>query len=261
MELVVNWKVPTNNYLEAIATALQNEVTSISDLVLKGYATTEFRKCTRQFLDDFISRLVQEQDKTNGHFHHIESFRPMTRNDAMSQYEAEELVAFREERFKHFASQHFDREEKQSKKDLGPVDRQKRMDKPGFRESLGSDPFDAEVKLIAKVSGYYLVAARRFIDNVNNSMRADLLYRLETGVRRELRQIIPRDPDIVANRREAARLLAQDPHTEAQRLRLIKQKEKLVEARTCLDRLAAKYQAPVDSQSSGEEMEVDSDTS
>lgn len=105
---------------------------------------------------------------------------------------------------------------------------------------LQSEPYEIEVGVVAQVTTYYMLAARRFHDAICMRIESHLHKKLSTQLRDELENRLGLRHDSEGHE-NAVRLLAEPSHRYNQRKELIGQRNSLMQGQNVLKDLQQKY--------------------
>ncbi|KAK4999759.1 hypothetical protein LTR66_001254 [Elasticomyces elasticus] len=195
-------------------------------------STLLFREIDR-ILNEFLSGKMNEQRNVAQRALALEMTRPFTMMDHVITREIEnEASALRTNRLKTRASEYFDTQEAETGKILSEPERKKRMQamannpKDQLNTEIGQDEYVREIEVISKVLGYYNLASMRLRDHVIQCLELDLFEACRT----KLKDILLEGLNVNAGDERCATLLAEDPGTEARRLALVAERDKLLEA-------------------------------
>jgi hypothetical protein len=106
----------------------------------------------------------------------------------MKRYEEEELEVFQAARFKARTDAFFNQQDHVTRKETSSEERarKRRADMDGLKTKIGPDPYDREVKVMAKIRAYYQIASIRFVDHIRQSVEAELFDKFRNGLYEDL---------------------------------------------------------------------------
>ena len=190
---LVNWNIPTTELLEKIEKELRSGLElTLNNVAYKWTTTGLYREMQRHFTA-FVQMHVDDQRMQQiPRLLRLETYKPLTENpEVLESRNSRELDVLTAARFKVRAEAYFSEQNAATGKTANEEERSKKIqaDKD-LSNKLDQDPYEREVKVMAKIRAYYAVAATRFVDNVCQSVEADLFVRLHESLRVELQEAL-----------------------------------------------------------------------
>jgi hypothetical protein len=165
MKTIKPWEPPMEIFLDLTLSKLRDEMEAILNDVLGQWKQTELYKLAFQHLNAFIDKFELEQRDVFSKIYAREAYKLFTVNEAaLREAQMKEIKELKDARRKRRVNLFIKKNEL-----LGF----KYPEKKVTDQDLGEDSLKAEIDVAGYVRGYYLTAARRFIDNVCHSMDAD----------------------------------------------------------------------------------------
>ncbi len=190
---LVNWNTPTIELLEKVEKELRAELQlTLNNVAYKWTTTGLYREMQRHFTTFVLMQIQDQRTQQIDRLLRLETCKPITANaKALDEHMSNELKRFTADRFNARAVAYFDEQNAVTGKKVNEEERAKKIqaDKE-LPNKLSKDPYETEVKVMAKIRAYYAVAANRFVDNVCQSIEADLFYRFAEGLREELEEAL-----------------------------------------------------------------------
>lgn len=231
----IHWPSVVKEYLDNVDEHLKVKLTEILDKHLKEWSAMQLDEEVRGAVEQFRSAIVKFHRESIGRAIRAESLKPFTSNHEMHEgYRVRELEAIKKMRHQKRQEAYLEQREKDQMErptEAGSEARQKRLDRITVRE-LGEDPHEARIEVVARVRAYYLLAADYMADHIAKSTQYEVFWRCRDEIGGEIERALHlTSPDAFEY---AKQLLAEDPAREAQRIKLRKEREQLIEARKSL---------------------------
>lgn len=190
---IANWHIPTTQLLEKVERELRSGLElALNETAFKWSTTELYREMQQQFAAFVLIHIGEQRTQQIPRLLRLETRKPLTENaEAMEIHQARELDAFNIARFRARADVYFNEQDALTGKKSSEEERSRKIqiDKE-LSMKLGPDPYQREVEVMAKIRAYYAVASSRFVDNVYQSVEADLFDRFHGGLRGELEEAL-----------------------------------------------------------------------
>lgn len=229
-------------FLDDTDKVLRVHVRKALDEAFSQWKTTDLYKESYRIIDTFLTTHIQSQRQDVAERAlRLERFKPITLNiETLERNRVEELEVFQAARYEARASAWIDEQDARTGKATSLQDRHRKIATDQVRKEVGTDPYQREVEVTAKVRGYYNITSNSFVDHICKSLQVELFDSFRTDIHGGLVEglSVVDDADAHAN---CVRLLAEDPARELHRQALKKEKEKLADAQKVIDSLDLKY--------------------
>ena len=186
----------------------------------------------RSSITNLFIDLMNEQAERLRNVLACERHRPITYAADFGTKLNSEKEQLRAQRAKHRAEEHIDKLESDGQKvsqqlrnELAGVD--------GVNKTLGADSYEREVDALAFPLAYYGIVTTQFVDTTAKGIACNVLYTFQDRLYTALHQDLN-----TSNSEQCARLLQEAPQREAQRIKLVEERGKLVCALKELDGLS-----------------------
>ncbi|KAJ4983674.1 dynamin family protein [Stagonosporopsis vannaccii] len=173
-----------------------------------------------------------DDEREGPHIFHENEFNQEKRA-TMERYTQARVTA-RLNMFAKDAAQHYGREFSSVERDKIRKDENKML-------LIKEEPYAREIDLVADITTYYMIAARRFHDSITMRIESKFFKQLRSKLRDQLQDELGIH-DEVAGPRNAQRLLAESPERLERRNILVAKKKALVQGLQCLGEHFAKFQ-------------------
>lgn len=228
-EMLVGWDGPTMAYINSVQEEIQTTLDQLLEQACAQWLNTAFFKDAKQIVRAFVCRIISEQMERAEEKLVLEQRKPSTIDiEAYEYHSKEELKILEEARMTRRLKEKFEATDRASGRD----DNQKRLEKflkdTKARAELGPDPYDEEVKIMAKVRGYHRVALLRFVDQIIRRIHVLVLHELEYDLPQELKTGLGVENHDAQER--CKELLAEDREREIRRKELQVERSNFVEA-------------------------------
>jgi hypothetical protein len=241
LETIEHWGRPLDEFFDTLETQIRTQV--------KALFVVHFKKWEGSALHHNAWKIVDEMLNLNFH-----QQRTTMADEALND-EKEGPYIFHDDQFEreknavleHYHQARFNarlriyRREKLARtgKHTNAADEAKLMKDERVMAELKSEPYEVELGLVAKVTTYYMIAARRFHDAVCMRIESKIYKQLRTQLRDELENGLGLN-DGQEGHRNAVNLLAEPPHRYMQRKELVGQRNSLVQGQKILKDLQSK---------------------
>ena len=239
LQTLENWGTPLEALFAAVENSLQSLFLDTTNEVASEWRTTAlYRKLCELSLSFLRTSMSDLRTTVPAHTLAMEQRKPLTENEAaLEAHIAQELEALTAARQRARTEAQAEAAEA-SGNGKGEERGRKAADKDP-RPHLGPDPFQREVEAMARVRGYYAVAAARFVDTVCQAVEVGLFTRVRAAL----------DGAVVAGLgiggRDCAeacgRLLEDDERRARERIALKEERARLERARVRLDELEGEF--------------------
>jgi len=227
------WMGPLVTLLDESTDLLLREILSIHKIYFGDWQQTELSKQSQLLLENFLKHHRSMQLQALEDIHKLETYRLFTTNTTMlDNFAAKELQDLLKVRKTVRARILVDRQlltgARKLPRNLDFQDRAKEKKKlvdAVKDEELGLDPFQTALEVAARVRGYYVTAAHRFVDNACLSMSSRLCqmvhYQIDGFLENEL------GIHGVDGKARCKELMEEDEMVASRRRRLKKERENL----------------------------------
>ena len=224
---IAPWPTLTEDLLDNIQRVVGSTVANCISEALSSRRGTELFTQTIKIVEAFCHQVHADETAFIEHLVQCETHKPITYAGGLKQSTEETRGKLKAARLKERMDEYFDtlEAEKQVKVPTGEKRKDKCRDADFVTKTLGPDKFGSEVSAMASPLAYYDLAAGRLLDTVANHIEFGIVYAIERKLQVELMLGLK-----VTDADFCARLLAEDPEREAERLKLGAEKEKLIEA-------------------------------
>ena len=222
---VQSWSALTEDLLDKVKDLLARMlVKTISDALASRTSTQLFGKTT-EVIDEFFQGILAEEAMHINHIVACEKYKPIGYS-GMKQRTGEMKFNLNRARLMERITEYYDTQEANGAKVLKIEDRKKKLkDEEWVTNTIGADEYSVEVNAMASPLAYYDIASARMLDVVASLLEFGVLHAIESGLQGALMVGLR-----VTDAEYCAQLLAEDPEREALRIRLLAEKEKLVQA-------------------------------
>ena len=227
LQSVSGWSSLVDGILEDVRNLVLGMISTGIDTSLATRRQTKLFTETSIVVESLFSALMGKQQDLVRNFIACETYQPITyAGAALKQGIETTRQQLRGERTQQRINEYYDTLECKGAKPTKPEDRKKKLgDSDWIQRSLGSDPYAREVGAVARILAYYDIASQRVVDVIASHLEYGLLHGLENNLKSALFEGLQ-----ATNSEYCAQLLAEDPQREALRLRLMAEKEKLLQA-------------------------------
>jgi hypothetical protein len=237
-ETLAGWEEPMVEFISGVNQELQATLHRLLEEACAQWLNTVFFKEAKKIVKTFVSRVMRDQLEFSKRALTLEQRKPLTFNaDGFNFHHDRELKALQDGRITQRLVEKFESADNAAGRIL--VDNHERKKKAmtdlKARAALGEDPFDQEIKVMAKVRGYYGMALLRFLDHVVQGVQVEGLHELEHDLPQQLKAGLEVESKDAQER--CKELLAEDREREIHRKNLQKEKLNFIEAQHKLARL------------------------
>jgi hypothetical protein len=182
-----HWDVPLNQLLESLHEIMRKALQTTLDETTRRWNATALPSAIKRISQDnfLTTHLGDLQDNVAMRALRLEQRKPITEDEmTMKRYEEEELAKFQEARLKARIEVYFDEQGRITEKEISSEERarKRRNELDVLKTKIGPDPFDREVKVMAKIRAYYRIASARFVDHIRQSVEAELFVKFRDGL-------------------------------------------------------------------------------
>ena len=213
-----------------LAGVKQLTVNMLSESIQFTLATrrqTQLFEHTTQIVEALLLELLQKQQDAVRTIVACETHKPITYAEELLRSERENTTRkLMNERTLQRVNEYFDKLDAKTNKQTKLEDRKRKAaDSEWVVKCLGFDSYSEEVKAMVTPISYYRVASLQMVDTIAKHLEYGFIYALESNLKDRLREKLQ-----VMDTDHCAQLLAEDPHREETRRRLVVEKEKLLKA-------------------------------
>ncbi|KXT08534.1 hypothetical protein AC579_5409 [Pseudocercospora musae] len=217
----------TNTLMQQIEKLFDTMITTTIQNVLCSRQPTQFFARVMEITAVLLRQLIAKRSEFIQELVDAECSRTLTLNRQCTERRAYWENELRKRRAAIRVREHFEtlNAESNGKKIISvPEQEKKATDLEWVYNNLGADPYDREVVGLALPFAYYEIATAAFVDVVIKQLDFGLVARYHAMLPDTLKNGLPADDE------HCAQLLAEDPQRERDRLRLLAEHGKLVDA-------------------------------
>ncbi|KAI9847989.1 MAG: hypothetical protein M1838_000688 [Thelocarpon superellum] len=226
-----HWKGPMLDFVDMSAELLRQQVMARLEDALGSWKPTKLFEVLVSLIQSCLERwLKDERDEANAIFDLEMRYITTLDQDGKEKWKLHAEQRFQKMRLELRINEALDEDEGDNVTEGSK--REAKVAKFDLKR-LGKDEFWQEVDIVAHVRGYHEIALWRFVDNIHRRVLGNLFLKCRKLLVRSLVEGLGLER---ADAQEhCAYLMAEDPHREARRVQLKKEKERLHRAQ---DRLA-----------------------
>jgi len=189
-----HWDTPVYRLVDSLEAALRSSLENTLEVTALEWSTSQLFFEMRRIQESFLStHLGDLRSNIASRALRLERRKPMTMDEAnLQRYMKEQFRVFEDARFEARSNAYFDTQERVMGKEIPKQERERKRLNPAERESLklklGPDPFTREIEVMAKIRAYYQIASTRFVDNIRQSVEAELFYQFRDGLKDDLEE-------------------------------------------------------------------------
>lgn len=214
------WRPLITQFLEQIQANFEGMIQTCLEEVLNAWQQTLFCRETAQTIDQYLSAKMGEVHNAVMILVDRECHKPVTfARKRINKEIAERAAQTKNDRFEQRAFEHF------TQNSVKESDQEKTLKNPAFRASFDHDPYEREVKVIAKINAYYDFTADHVLDSIAKCLNWDLYQTVIMELGSKLNVGLQ-----VNSEESCAKLLAEDPKREELRLKLMSLRDRLMQA-------------------------------
>lgn len=227
------WNAAVAHLIENAEKEVLNTVYQIVDSQLSNRNSTQLYTKTREILKQWVAYLMDKARKQIARLCECEQQRPTTLTD-LGDLERKCKVKLDLARTVQRVNEHFETREAASNIRATPREKraEKAKDADWVAKTLGSDEWDKEIQAVANIFAYYQTASTCFVDTVAKCFELLIMAPLRLEVKTILNSGLEAEEAAAC-----AELLAEDPARERQRISLLAEQAKLMEAMAELEGL------------------------
>lgn len=234
LQALSSWDVIVDRMLQSMTAKILSQIQDSIAQDLAGWHATRFFARTTEVLTAFVHRLMQDETNEVKRLLACEQYRPITYSKwtALNGARVRDFEAARRlQRTKEWFETH-----EADKAKATPNDKraEKARDLAWAQANLGDDEYQKLLECAATIAAYYDTASMCFIDTVAKNLEFGVMRPLRDEVLSTLSEEL-RAGDVD----ECTMLLAEDPQREAERAKLMAEKERLEKALAELNGLGA----------------------
>jgi hypothetical protein len=186
-----HWDVPLQQLLQALYEIMRSALQKTLDETTHTWNTTALPRAIKQISQDMYltAHLRDLRENVAQRALILEQRKPLTEDTrTMKRYEEEELQFLQAARLNARIEAYFNQQDRSIGKETSPEERARKLrnDTDAIKAKIGPDPFDREIKVMAKVRAYYQIASVRFVDHMRQSIEAEFFVNFRDGLHIEL---------------------------------------------------------------------------
>ncbi|TIA43598.1 hypothetical protein D6C78_00136 [Aureobasidium pullulans] len=237
-ETVAGWEPPMLEFITDVKQEIQNILDQLLEEACSQWLNTAFFSEAKKIVKVYIANAMRCQLEYAKRALTLEQRKPFTLNTKGFKLEQDnELQILQEGRTTQRLVEKLDAADRAAGRIMVDQIERKKKAKSDLkaRADLGNDPFDQEVRVMAKVRGYYNIALSRFLDHVVHGINNEVLHDLETNLIQQLKAGLEVETGEAHER--SKELLAEDREREIHRKELQKERANFIEAQHKLARI------------------------
>ncbi|CAN9098449.1 unnamed protein product [Alternaria alternata] len=242
LKTLEHWEKPLNNFFNMIEGQIANQMKALFHKHFSKYEGSTFYRTAWQIVDQMVSLNFNQQRTTMADESlNDEREGPYIFHDEIFEQEKEAILdCYRQHRFKARLNIYKRERHQQTGRPVTAQEEEKLKKDARVREVLNHEPYVVELSVVAQVTTYYMLAARRFHDAVCMRIESKFFKQLRTQLRDELENGLGLN-DGSEGYNNAVRLLAESPQRYNQRKELVGQRDSLLQGQKILRDLQQKY--------------------
>ncbi|KAG9187167.1 hypothetical protein G6011_05038 [Alternaria panax] len=241
LETLEGWERPLNDFFDMLEVQIADQVKFLFHKHFSKYEGSTFYRTACKIVEEMVSlNFTQERTTMAEESLNDEKEGPYIFHDDIFEREKEAVLDnYRQARFNaRFRRYKYDRE-KRTGKPMSITDEERLKKDARVMEVLNHEPYVVELGVVAQVTTYYMLAARRFHDAVCMRIESKFFKQLRTQLRDELEIGLGLNDDSEGYN-NAVRLLAESTQRYNQRKELVGQRDSLLQGQKILRDLQQK---------------------
>jgi hypothetical protein len=187
LQTLHNWHLPTAHLVDSLESIFRSVLQHILEETAHKWETTNLFKALKRISQDvFLSTHIEDlRSNIVSRALRVELTKPITENKILTDlYIAEETAFYEGERFKVRSDIYFDALEIETGRAINQKDRERKRhaNAEDLKAKLGPDPYKREIDVMAEIRAYYRIASVRFVDNIIQSVEAELFGKFREGL-------------------------------------------------------------------------------
>ncbi|CAN9127666.1 unnamed protein product [Alternaria alternata] len=242
LKTLEHWEKPLNNFFNMLEGQIANQIKALFHKHFSKYEGSTFYRTAWQIVDQMVSLNFNQQRTTMADESlNDEREGPYIFHDEIFEHEKEAVLdCYRQHRFKARLNIYKRERHQRTGRAVTPQEEEKLKKDARVMEVLNHEPYVVELSVVAQVTTYYMLAARRFHDAVCMRIESKFFKQLRTQLRDELENGLGLN-DGSEGYNNAVRLLAESPQRYNQRKELVGQRDSLLQGQKILRDLQQKY--------------------
>ncbi|RMZ68410.1 dynamin family [Pyrenophora seminiperda CCB06] len=248
---LAHWEQPLDMFLKKFETQIRLQVKGLFDKHFSKWAKSTFHVEAWQIVEQMLDVNFHQQrtivaegslsDEREGPY--------IFHQDQFDTEKATILEKYRQARLHTRFGVYKQARKRRTGKDMTAAEETKLMRDERVMTVLNREPYEVELSVVAQVTTYYMLAARRFHDAICMRIESKFYKHLRTQLRGELEENLGLNNGD-AGHRNAVRLLSEEPVRYNKRKELTGQQQSLLKGQKLLRELQAKYESVTPSVSS-----------
>lgn len=240
LEAIEHWNKPLDHFFDCLGKQVRTQIQNIFEKHFKSRQGSPLHTETRRIVDHLLADHLLQPNKTMA----LDSLNDekegpyIFHEDIFEEQKKKTLEWYQHNRLSTRLKIYMRKKQQLTEKPVTPAEEEKV--KKHCMAVLKFEPYEIEVGVVAQVTTYYMLAARRFHDSVCMRVESHWYKKLATELRDELENRLGVRHDQQGHD-NAVRLLAEPSHRNDQRKKLIGQRNSLVEGQKVLKDLQQKY--------------------
>ncbi|KAI6315231.1 hypothetical protein MCOR34_004708 [Pyricularia oryzae] len=241
LEAISRWARPLDDCVDSFIQLLSRKLDQVLEMSFEKLRTKAAFREAKNHLAAYVQQQKEELSQSLSTLFSRESKRLYTRNtEAFERHKQAEREILLHRRYECRWREHQEGLGKDAPpiKDHDKLTAQEKKDKANNLQLLGPDEYARELEICAHVRGYYLTAAKRFIDCVGQAIVSDLIPSMVTTLSRSHldEKLGLAGPQAISPERIDA-LMAEEHHVAAQRKKHQDEQQKLQKAMESITKL------------------------
>ncbi|CAN9123474.1 unnamed protein product [Alternaria sp. RS040] len=242
LKTLEHWEKPLNNFFNMLEGQIANQIKALFHMHFSKYEGSTFYRTAWQIVDQMVGLNLNQQRTTIAKESlNDEKEGPYIFHDEIFEHEKETVLdCYRQHRFKARLNIYKRERHQQTGRPVTAQEEEKLKKDARVMEVLNHEPYVVELSVVAQVTTYYMLAARRFHDAVCMRIESKFFKQLRTQLRDELENGLGLN-DGSEGYNNAVRLLAESPQRYNQRKELVSQRDSFLQGQQILRDLQQKY--------------------
>ena len=220
LQSLAGWRTVVGDLMTGIRKLLAETMERTIQETLETRPQTQLFVDVKTTVEDFCTTVLSAQTKAIMHIVACELHKPVTCIVNLRELTTHAETKLRHDRLVQRVNEYLDPLEAKGVKVPSKADRLKKLTE--YEPKIKQDDYSREVSALGTPLAYYDIAAARMLDNIASHLELGLLHPLEIELRPTLKAALR-----VTDEAHCVHLLAEDPGGEAERGRLVLEREKL----------------------------------
>ncbi|KAL1801201.1 hypothetical protein ACET3X_001543 [Alternaria dauci] len=242
LESLEHWGRPLNDFFNALEGQIAIQIKALFHKHFSKYEGSTFYRTAWQIVEQMVGLNFNQQRTTmaNESLNDEKEGPYIFHNEIFEQEKEAVLDYYRQHRFKARLGIYKAERSKRTGRLITPQEEEKLKKDARSMEVLNHEPYVVELSVVAQVTTYYMLAARRFHDAICMRIESKFFKQLRTQLRDELENGLGLNNGSESYN-NAVRLLAESPQRYNQRKELVGQRDSLLQGQKILRDLQQKY--------------------